>query len=143
MSVLPDLDPVGRDQLRVALALLERHLAPVGIGLAPALADLRDELDRQREAATMRTPEPTHGVPLRPTVNHESSRLPLSRSGVDDGGMTTSRLLTRKAAAERAGISVATIDRRIASGDLAVVRVSARCIRLDVDDVDRLMETYQ
>ena len=42
-------------------------------------------------------------------------------------------------AAERTGLSSRTLRRRIASGDLAAYRSGARIIRVDPDDVDRMM----
>jgi excisionase family DNA binding protein len=42
-------------------------------------------------------------------------------------------------AAERTGLSVRTLRRRIAAGDLTAYRNGPRVIRLDPDDVDRLM----
>jgi excisionase family DNA binding protein len=42
-------------------------------------------------------------------------------------------------AAERTGLSIRTLRRRIASGDLAAYRSGARIIRVDPDDVDRMM----
>jgi len=42
-------------------------------------------------------------------------------------------------AAERIGLSTRTLRRRIAAGDLAAYRNGPRVIRLDPDDVDRLM----
>lgn len=42
-------------------------------------------------------------------------------------------------AAERTGLSVRTLRRRIIAGELAAYRNGARLIRLDSDDVDRLM----
>ncbi len=43
------------------------------------------------------------------------------------------------AAAERTGLSVRTLRRRIATGDLPAYRSGCRIIRLDPGDVDRLM----
>lgn len=42
-------------------------------------------------------------------------------------------------AAERTGLSIRTLRRRIAAGDLAAYRNGPRIIRLDPDDVDQLM----
>ena len=42
-------------------------------------------------------------------------------------------------AAERAGLSIRTLRRRIASGHLAAYRTGSRVIRVDPGDVDRLM----
>jgi len=42
-------------------------------------------------------------------------------------------------AAERPGLSIRTLRRRIASGELAAYRSGARVIRVDPDDVDRMM----
>ena len=42
-------------------------------------------------------------------------------------------------AAERTGLSIRTLRRRIASGHLAAYRSGARVIRVDPDDVDRMM----
>jgi excisionase family DNA binding protein len=42
-------------------------------------------------------------------------------------------------AAERTGLSIRTLRRRIASGDLTAYRSGSRVIRVDPDDVDRLM----
>ena len=42
-------------------------------------------------------------------------------------------------AAERTGLSIRTLRRRIASGDLAAYRSGPRVIRVDPDDVDRMM----
>jgi len=42
-------------------------------------------------------------------------------------------------AAERTGLSTRTLRRRIAAGDLVAYRNWPRVIRLDPDDVDRLM----
>ncbi len=42
-------------------------------------------------------------------------------------------------AAQRTGLSVRTLRRRIASGDLIPYRTGPRAIRVDPDDVDRLM----
>ncbi len=42
-------------------------------------------------------------------------------------------------AAERTGLSIRTLRRRIAAGDLTAYRHGPRVIRLDPDDVDRLM----
>ena len=42
-------------------------------------------------------------------------------------------------AAERIGLSTRTLRRRIAAGELTACRNGPRVIRLDPDDVDRLM----
>ena len=42
-------------------------------------------------------------------------------------------------AAERTGLSTRTLRRRISHGDLVAYRSGQRVIRLDPDDVDRLM----
>ena len=42
-------------------------------------------------------------------------------------------------AAERTGLSIRTLRRRIATGHLAAYRSGARVIRVDPDDVDRMM----
>ena len=42
-------------------------------------------------------------------------------------------------AAERTGLSTRTLRRRIAAGDLSAYRNGPRVIRLDPNDVDRLM----
>jgi excisionase family DNA binding protein len=42
-------------------------------------------------------------------------------------------------AAERTGLSTRTLRRRIAVGDLVAYRNGSRVIRLNPDDVDRLM----
>ena len=42
-------------------------------------------------------------------------------------------------AAERTGLSIRTLRRRVACGDLAAYRTGPRVIRVDPDDVDRLM----
>ncbi len=42
-------------------------------------------------------------------------------------------------AAERTGLSIRTLRRRVASGDLAADRSGARVIRVDPEDVDRMM----
>lgn len=46
---------------------------------------------------------------------------------------------TLASAAQRTGLSIRTLRRRIASGELAAYRNGARVIRVDPDDVDRLM----
>jgi len=46
---------------------------------------------------------------------------------------------TLASAAERTGLSIRTLRRRIASGDLAAYRSGPRVIRVDPDDVDRMM----
>jgi excisionase family DNA binding protein len=46
---------------------------------------------------------------------------------------------TLSSAAERTGLSIRTLRRRIASGHLAAYRSGARIIRVDPDDVDRMM----
>ena len=46
---------------------------------------------------------------------------------------------TLSSAAERTGLSIRTLRRRIASGELAAYRSGPRVIRVDPDDVDRLM----
>jgi excisionase family DNA binding protein len=46
---------------------------------------------------------------------------------------------TLSSAAERTGLSIRTLRRRIASGELAAYRSGARVIRVDPEDVDRLM----
>ena len=46
---------------------------------------------------------------------------------------------TLASAAERTGLSIRTLRRRIANGDLAAYRSGARVIRVDPDDADRLM----
>jgi excisionase family DNA binding protein len=46
---------------------------------------------------------------------------------------------TLSSAAERTGLSIRTLRRRIASGELAAYRNGARVIRVDPEDVDRLM----
>jgi len=46
---------------------------------------------------------------------------------------------TLSSAAERTGLSIRTLRRRIASGDLAAYRSGARVIRVDPNDVDRMM----
>ncbi len=42
-------------------------------------------------------------------------------------------------AAERTGLSIRTLRRRVASGQLVAYRSGPRVIRVDPDDVDRLM----
>ncbi len=42
-------------------------------------------------------------------------------------------------AAERTGLSIRTLRRRVASGQLAAYGSGPRVIRVDPDDVDRLM----
>ena len=42
-------------------------------------------------------------------------------------------------AAERTGLSIRTLRRRVASGQLAAYRSGPRVIRVDPDEVDRLM----
>ena len=42
-------------------------------------------------------------------------------------------------AAERTGLSIRTLRRRVACGELAAYRHGPRVIRVDPDDVDRLM----
>lgn len=42
-------------------------------------------------------------------------------------------------AAERTGLSIKTLRRRIASGMLAAYRSGPRVLRVDPDDVDRMM----
>ena len=42
-------------------------------------------------------------------------------------------------AAERTGLSIRTLRRRIANGDLPAYRSGPRVIRVDPDDVDHLM----
>ncbi len=42
-------------------------------------------------------------------------------------------------AAHRTGLSIRTLRRRIAAGDLTAYRSGARVIRVDPDDVDRMM----
>jgi len=42
-------------------------------------------------------------------------------------------------AAQRTGLSIRTLRRRIASGHLAAYRNGSRVIRVDPDDVDRMM----
>lgn len=42
-------------------------------------------------------------------------------------------------AAERTGLSIRTLRRRIAAGHLVAYRSGPRLIRLDPDDVDRLL----
>ena len=42
-------------------------------------------------------------------------------------------------AAERTGLSIRTLRRSVASGQLAAYRSGPRIIRVDPDDVDRLM----
>jgi excisionase family DNA binding protein len=42
-------------------------------------------------------------------------------------------------AAERTGVSIRTLRRRIASGHLTAYRSGSRIIRVDPDDVDRLL----
>ena len=42
-------------------------------------------------------------------------------------------------AAERTGLSIRTLRRRIASGDLTAYRNGPRVIRVDPEDVDRFM----
>ena len=42
-------------------------------------------------------------------------------------------------AAQRTGLSIRTLRRRIANGDLHAYRSGPRVIRVDPDDVDRLM----
>jgi excisionase family DNA binding protein len=46
---------------------------------------------------------------------------------------------TLASAAERTGLSIRTVRRRIASGDLAAYRSGSRVIRVDPNDVDRMM----
>jgi excisionase family DNA binding protein len=62
----------------------------------------------------------------------------------DEGGLavtfkTRRQFETLARAAERTGLSTRTLRRRIAAGDLAAYRNGPRVIRLDPDDVDRLM----
>ena len=47
---------------------------------------------------------------------------------------------TRKGAAEMLGVSIPTIDRYLASGQLTRVRYSARAIRISAESVHKLME---
>jgi len=46
---------------------------------------------------------------------------------------------TLSSAAQRTGLSIRTLRRRIASGDLAAYRSGPRVIRVDPDDVDLLL----
>ena len=46
---------------------------------------------------------------------------------------------TLASAAERTGLSIRTLRRRVASGQLTAYRNGPRVIRVDPDDVDRLM----
>ena len=48
-------------------------------------------------------------------------------------------LVTIAVAAERLGLSTKSIRRRIADGTLPAYRVGPRLIRLDAEDVDRLL----
>ena len=57
--------------------------------------------------------------------------------------MTTTKMRrefeTLASAAQRTGLSIRTLRRRIASADLVAYRSGARVIRVDPDDVDRMM----
>lgn len=50
-----------------------------------------------------------------------------------------SPLLTKRAAAAYYGLSVRTLDRRIAAGDLPAVRVGPRAVRIRRADLDALL----
>lgn len=52
---------------------------------------------------------------------------------------TIRRLMTIADAAERLGVSTKTIRKRIATGELPAYRIGPRAIRVDQDDVDRLL----
>ncbi len=53
--------------------------------------------------------------------------------------MTTRSYESLRQAAERTGISIKTLRRRIAAGDLRAYRNGTRILRVDPQDVDRLM----
>jgi excisionase family DNA binding protein len=50
----------------------------------------------------------------------------------------TSARISLQAAAEKLGVSVDTVRRRIADGSLTAYRVGPRLLRVDSDDVDAL-----
>ncbi len=53
----------------------------------------------------------------------------------------TERLLRKEAAREVLGISRPTLDRMIARGDLSVVRVTDKAVRIAESELRRLMES--
>jgi predicted DNA-binding transcriptional regulator AlpA len=53
----------------------------------------------------------------------------------------TDRLITKREAQQRLGdVSRATLDRMINRGDLAIVRVSERAVRISEQEIRRLVE---
>jgi excisionase family DNA binding protein len=77
------------------------------------------------------------------TRRHATAKCPFGRMRKQEAAMTTTKIRrefeTLASAAERTGLSICTLRRRIASGDLSAYRSGARAIRLDAQDVDRLM----
>ena len=53
--------------------------------------------------------------------------------------MTTRNYESLAQASERTGLSIKTLRRRIATGDLPAYRNGTRILRVDPQDVDRLM----
>ena len=53
--------------------------------------------------------------------------------------MTTRSYESLAHASERTGLSIKTLRRRIAAGDLPAYRNGTRILRVDPEDVDRLM----
>lgn len=60
---------------------------------------------------------------------------PQRQAEFDSSRLSGEKLLTQAEAATLTGLSLATIRRRIASGDLRAYRLGPRCIRVDRDDL--------
>ena len=56
---------------------------------------------------------------------------------------TTAPLLTRKEAAITLGVSLRTVDELISTGDLPVVRLAKKCVRIRPSALDYLIEARE
>ena len=77
------------------------------------------------------------------TWRHVTAKGPLEGFRRQEATMSTTKIRrefeTLGSAAQRTGLSIRTLRRRIASGDLIAYRSGARVIRVDPEDVDRMM----
>lgn len=119
--VLIALTPTQAHELRVALLAYRHVLKGRGQPFAPDL----DQLAAFLTAAADNVPTGT-----------DTGRQPSAANGrsTDDQGM---ELLTYADAAEVARCSRRTIERRVAAGDLPVVRLGPRTVRIRRTDLDR------
>ncbi len=120
-----------------------RHTTAPTTNVAPPRSNTTNPADRgYRDDHNTHGPVPGNNRPCRAvpaTRDHEACQ---PASGNQEEVMTTKvrrEFESLASAAERTGLSIRTLRRRIASGHLAAYRSGARVIRVDPDDVDRMM----